>query len=69
VGTLEVTRVANIITRQFCSGHLPVLIVCKFMQIAHIVESGGKDSAGAWHLEPIFVDFETLDFRIERSRR
>jgi hypothetical protein len=31
-------------------------------------ESSGKDSAGAWHFEPIFVDFETLDFRIERSR-
>src|ERR1700746_3462177 len=28
----------------------------------------GKGSAGTWHLEPIFVDFETLDFRIERSR-
>ena len=28
----------------------------------------GKGSAGPWHLEPIFVDFETLDFRIERSR-
>ena len=27
----------------------------------------GKGSAGPWHLEPIFVDFETLDFRIERS--
>jgi hypothetical protein len=26
-----------------------------------------KGSAGPWHLEPIFVDFETLDFRIERS--
>ena len=30
--------------------------------------SRGKGSAGPWHLEPIFVDFETLDFRIERSR-
>src|SRR6266446_1561965 len=28
----------------------------------------GKGSAGPWHLEPIFVDFETLDFRIESSR-
>jgi hypothetical protein len=28
----------------------------------------GKGSAGPWHLEPIFVDFETLDFRIERAR-
>ena len=27
-----------------------------------------KDQLGPWHLEPIFVDFETLDFRIERSR-
>jgi hypothetical protein len=27
----------------------------------------GKGSAGPWHLKPIFVDFETLDFRIERS--
>jgi len=26
------------------------------------------DSASAWHFEPIFVDFETLDFRIKRSR-
>jgi len=34
-----------------------------------IFESRGKDSASAWHFEPIFVDFETLDFRIERSRR
>jgi hypothetical protein len=30
---------------------------------------GGIDSASAWHFEPIFVDFETLDFRIERSCR
>ena len=34
-----------------------------------IFESRGKDSASAWHFEPIFVDFETLDLRIERSRR
>ena len=27
-----------------------------------------KTISGSWHLEPIFVDFETLDFRIERSR-
>jgi hypothetical protein len=27
-----------------------------------------KRSDGPWHLEPIFVYFETLDFRIERSR-
>jgi hypothetical protein len=32
-------------------------------------ESSRTDSAGAWHFEPIFVDFETLDFRIERSGR
>ena len=25
--------------------------------------------ASPWHFEAIFVDFETLDFRIERSRR
>ena len=29
--------------------------------------SMGKGSAGAWHLEPISVDFEALHFRIERS--
>jgi hypothetical protein len=29
----------------------------------------GKGSAGPWHLEPISVDFEALDFRIERSLR
>ena len=28
----------------------------------------GKGSAGPWNLEPICVYFETLDFRIERSR-
>ena len=28
-----------------------------------------EGSAGPWHFEAIFVDFETLDFRIERSRR
>jgi hypothetical protein len=32
------------------------------------VETSPMDSARAWHFEPIFVDFETLDFRIERSR-
>ena len=26
-----------------------------------------KGSAGPWHFEAILVDFETLDFRIERS--
>jgi len=33
------------------------------------VEISRIDSASAWHFEAIFVDFETLDFRIERSRR
>jgi hypothetical protein len=33
------------------------------------VEISRIDSARAWHFESIFVDFETLDFRIERSRR
>jgi hypothetical protein len=33
------------------------------------VEISRMDLASAWHFEPIFVDFETLDFRIERSRR
>ena len=32
-------------------------------------ESGGIDSASAWHFELILVDFETCDFRIEHSRR
>ena len=32
-------------------------------------QSAGTDSASALHFEPIFVDFETLDLRIERSRR
>jgi len=32
-------------------------------------QSAGTDSASAWHFEPIFVDSETLDLRIERSRR
>jgi hypothetical protein len=31
-------------------------------------EVGGINSASALHFEPIFVDIETLDFRIERSR-
>ena len=31
-------------------------------------QSAGTDSAGALHFEAIFVDFETLDLRIERSR-
>jgi hypothetical protein len=31
-------------------------------------QSAETDSTGAWHFEPIFVDFETLDLRIERSR-
>jgi hypothetical protein len=40
----------------------------KAMTIRQVVLlSIGKGSAGPWHLEPIFVDFETLDFRIERS--
>jgi len=43
--------------------------VVKAMTIRQVVFlSLGKGSAGPWHLEPIFVDFETLDFRIERSR-
>ena len=29
--------------------------------------STGKDQLALGNLEPIFVDFETLDFRIERS--
>jgi hypothetical protein len=33
------------------------------------IRKRGIDSASAWYLEPIFVDFETLDFRIERSCR
>ena len=42
----------------------------KAMTIRQVVFlSTGKGSAGPWHLEPIFVDFETLDFRIERSLR
>jgi hypothetical protein len=32
-------------------------------------EISRMDSASAWHFEPILVDFETLDLRIERSRR
>jgi hypothetical protein len=32
-------------------------------------QGGGIDSARAGHFESIFVDFETLDFRIERSCR
>jgi len=31
-------------------------------------QSAGTDSASALHFEPIYVDFETLDLRIERSR-
>jgi hypothetical protein len=31
-------------------------------------QSAGTDSASALHFEPIFVDFESLDLRIERSR-
>ena len=31
-------------------------------------KSAGTDLASALHFEAIFVDFETLDFRIERSR-
>ena len=43
--------------------------VVKAMTIRQVVFlSIRKGSAGPWHLEPIFVDFETLDFRIERSR-
>ncbi len=33
-----------------------------------VFPSIGKGSAGPWHLEPIFVGLETLDFRIEPSR-
>jgi len=44
-------------------------VMVKAMNICQVVFlSIGKGSAGPWHLEPIFVDFETLDFRIERSR-
>ena len=47
-----------------------VLALDQFSLILGLIfESSGKDSASAWHFEPIFVDFETLDFRIERSRR
>jgi hypothetical protein len=42
---------------------VPAKPVCQKVEISRI------DSARAWHLESIFVDFETLDFRIERSRR
>ena len=42
--------------------------VVKAMTIRQVVFlSKGKGSAGPWHLEAIFVDFETHDFRIERA--
>jgi hypothetical protein len=39
------------------------------MPLGLIFESGGEDSASVWGFEPIFVDSETVDFRIERPRR
>jgi hypothetical protein len=32
-------------------------------------QSGGSTQLAGWYFELIFVDFETLDFRIERSCR
>jgi hypothetical protein len=49
-----------------------LLVLCQGYEVGAArlnVETSPMDSASTWHFEPIFVDFETLDFRIERSRR
>ena len=33
-----------------------------------LFENGRTDSDGAWDFKPIFVDSQTLDFRVERAR-
>jgi len=51
--------------------HEELLMLCQGYEVGSAklsVETSPMDSASAWHFEPIFVDFETLDFRIERSR-
>jgi len=51
--------------------HEELLMLCQGYEVGSAklsVETSPMDSASAWHFEPIFVDFETLDFRIEGSR-
>ena len=51
--------------------HEELLVVCQAHEVGAAkpnFETSPIGSASAWHFEPILVDFETLDFRIERSR-
>ena len=50
--------------------HDELLGLCQGYEVgaAKLNVETSSDSASALHFEPIFVDFETLDFRIERSR-
>ena len=51
--------------------HEELLMLCQGYEVGSAklnVETSPMDSVSTWHFEPIFVDFEMLDFRIERSR-
>lgn len=39
-----------------------------FLPLLKLLSNSAMDSASAWDFEPIFVDSQTLDFRIERPR-
>jgi hypothetical protein len=52
--------------------HEELLVLCMGYEVGAAklnVETSPMDSASAWDFEPIYVDFEMLDFRIERSCR
>lgn len=54
--------------RQELIRHANVRITSKLL-LTSALRRREIESARAWHLEPVFIDFETLDLRIERSCR
>ena len=61
-------RLGSIIEEDLAARGLPDYIATA-TPVWQKVEISRIDSANARDFEPIFVDFETLDFRIERPRR
>src|SRR5215469_18499515 len=45
------------------------LIAPRFATLTDDHRNVHTDSDGAWDFKPIFVNFQTLDFRVQRARR
>ncbi len=60
-------RLGPIIEEDLAARGLPDYIVTA-ASVWQKVEISRIDSASAWDFEPIFVDSQTLDFRVERPR-